>query len=224
MTTNKKELFWYNDVTVLLNTEYLLNYFPSNDMSLDEILNSIVRLSLYISIIFISLRKNFNYIYIFIFTLLITYLIYNNLSDSDKKELETFNQNGTFKKDNYVNPTKDNPFMNVMLDDYENNVDRVAENEAELYDLDNYEKVQEDIDNNFSNNLFTDMTDIYNNRNSQRQYYTMPNTQIPNDQTSFAKWCYQTPSTCKEGNSIECYNNLPPVFGDPGLRGKSQNT
>ena len=113
--------------------------------------------------------------------------------------------------------------MNVLQEDYENNVDRVAENEAELYNNDNYEKVQDVIEDNFSSNLFQDMTDIYNNRNSQRQYYTMPNTQIPNDQTSFAKWCYATPTTCKEGNGLQCYDNLPPVFGDVGLRGKSQN-
>tara|TARA_B100001094_G_scaffold317589_1_gene360176 strand:- start:3422 stop:4090 length:669 start_codon:yes stop_codon:yes gene_type:complete len=218
-----KEIFWFDDITILYNTNYLLKYFPSNDMSLSEILNSLVRLSFYISIILIILKKNINYSFICIFTLAMTYLIYSNLSDDDKKELEQFNNYEKFNKENFIKPTKENPFMNVLQEDYENNVDRVAENEAELYNNDNYEKVQDVIEDNFSSNLFQDMTDIYNNRNSQRQYYTMPNTQIPNDQTSFAKWCYSTPTTCKEGNSLQCYDNLPPVFGDPGLRGKSQN-
>jgi len=222
--SDKKEEFWFNDISIIFNTNYILKYFPCNDMSLSEILNSLVRLSIYISITLIILKKNVNYSFISIFTLAFTYLIYSNLSDDDKKDLETFTNNERFKKDNYISSTKENPFMNVLQEDYENNVERVAVNEAELYNEDKYEKVQEEIENNFSNNLFQDMTDIYNNRNSQRQYYTMPNTQIPNDQTSFAKWCYATPTTCKEGNSVECYNNLPPVFGDPGLRGKSQNT
>tara|TARA_A100001015_G_C14393593_1_gene482673 strand:- start:56 stop:409 length:354 start_codon:yes stop_codon:yes gene_type:complete len=108
--------------------------------------------------------------------------------------------------------------MNVLPNDYEDNPDRVAENEAELYNEDRYEEIQEQIDNQFSSDLFQDMTDIYNNRNSQRQFYTMPNTQIPNDQTSFAKWCYATPSTCKEGNNLQCFNNL-----EPKLRGFSND-
>ena len=83
--------------------------------------------------------------------------------------------------------------------------------------------LKKDIEQNFNHNLYRDVSDLYGKSNSQRQYYTTPNTQIPNDQTSFAKWCYGTPATCKEGNNLQCFNNLPTTFGDPGLRGKSQN-
>ena len=34
-----------------------------------------------------------------------------------------------------------------------------------------------------------------------------PNTTIPNDQESFAKWCYEVPKTCKEGNGNQCVAN-----------------
>lgn len=219
-TLYESEKFWFDDVSILFNTNYLLKFFPTNQMTLSEILNSLVRLSIYVSIIFIVYRRNVNFIFITFYMLLITYLIYNNLSDKKKKELEEF-KNEFYQEENYVKPTDNNPFMNVLPEDYEKNVDRIAENEAELYNEKKYEEVQEEIENKFSNDLFQDMTDIYNNRNSQRQFYTMPNTQIPNDQTSFAKWCYSTPSTCKEGNSLQCYNNLPPTFGDPGFRGPS---
>ena len=33
--------------------------------------------------------------------------------------------------------------------------------------------------------------------NSQREFYTVGYNGIP-DQTSFAKWCFKTPPTCKE--------------------------
>ena len=35
----------------------------------------------------------------------------------------------------------------------------------------------------------------------------MPNTDIVNKQSEFAKWCYKTPPTCKEGNDIQCTVN-----------------
>ena len=65
------------------------------------------------------------------------------------------------------------------------------------------------------------MNDIYNNRNSQRQYYTMPNTQIPNDQTSFARWLYATPPSCKEGNGLQCAANQLGVGSGPGSSGSN---
>ena len=35
----------------------------------------------------------------------------------------------------------------------------------------------------------------------------MPNTEAMNKQTEFAKWCYATPPTCKEGNGLQCAAN-----------------
>lgn len=65
-------------------------------------------------------------------------------------------------------------------------------------------KVEETLDNG----IFKDSNDLFNRRNSQRQWYTMPNTEAMNKQTEFAKWCYMTPPTCKEGNGLQCANNL----------------
>ena len=58
-----------------------------------------------------------------------------------------------------------------------------------------------------------DVGDLYGKSNDQRQYYTMPSTTIPNNQTSFAKWCYGVGPTCKE-SSIYCapeMNQVPYV-------------
>jgi len=64
-------------------------------------------------------------------------------------------------------------------------------------------ELAEEVENNFSTNLYRDVSDLYGKNNNQRQYYTMPSTTIPNDQTSFARWCYLSPPTCKE-DSIRC--------------------
>ena len=56
----------------------------------------------------------------------------------------------------------------------------------------------------FNEDLYRDVTDVFGKNNSQRQYYTVPGNQVPNDQGSFAQWCYGTPPTCKEGNRAAC--------------------
>ena len=45
-----------------------------------------------------------------------------------------------------------------------------------------------------------DVDDLFGRYNSQRQFYTMPSTTVPNDQKSFAEWLYKTPETCKENS------------------------
>ena len=53
-----------------------------------------------------------------------------------------------------------------------------------------------------------DIDDIYSKYNSQRQFYTMPNTSIPNKQKEFALWLYNRGPTCKEGNGYQCFANM----------------
>ena len=62
----------------------------------------------------------------------------------------------------------------------------------------------------FGYNLYRDVGDLYGKNNSQRQYYTMPATTMPNDQTAFAKWCYNTGPTCKE-RGLYCAPIYSPV-------------
>ena len=42
---------------------------------------------------------------------------------------------------------------------------------------------------------------------SLRPFYSNPSTTIPNDQGSFADFCYGSMVSCKEGNPYACYRN-----------------
>ena len=57
-----------------------------------------------------------------------------------------------------------------------------------------YASVQDRVENKFYEGIFQDFSDVYGN--SQRQFYTMPNTALVNQQDKFAKWLYGPP---KEG-------------------------
>lgn len=194
VTTIKDEL-WYNNIEVLFKLNRIDEFFPTTDMSIEEKLNSIVRLSIYISLILTSYSLNSKYLYIAIIVMILTTIIYIHRS-------EDLNEN--FQETEYVRPTKNNPFMNILPDDYITRPNRESLNKANMYVND---KLNKYIDTKYSYNLYRDADDLFDNNTTQRQFYTMPVTTIPNQQTKFAKWLYATPPTCKEGNGNQCVAN-----------------
>lgn len=93
-------------------------------------------------------------------------------------------------------PTDENPFMNPTITDYGNGETPVACNADD-------EDVNEKMELKFGQDLYQDIEDMWFVKNSQRSFYVLPNTKVPNDQDSFAKWCYGTVETCKE-DSANC--------------------
>lgn len=110
------------------------------------------------------------------------------------------NKNGTCTA-----PTLDNPFMNVTMKDYMNfDADGSIVDRPPACDSSD-PTVKNEIETNFNNNLFRDTNDVFGKSSSQRQFFTMPWTTIPNDRESFQSWLYLSPATCKE-NQDHCLN------------------
>ena len=196
---NTEDIFWIDDYKILFYKENLPLFFPSNNMTLNEKLNAIFRLSIYLSIILYLISGNYLYFYILIIIGLLTYFIYNmqnNSNNLNNPDVST-NHIENYETNNIdIKPTVENPFMNINL------ITDNKEKEPAPPSWNN-ETIQENIEDKFGYNLYRDVGDLYGKSNSQRQYYTMPSTTIPNNQTSFAKWCYSTGPTCKE-SSIYC--------------------
>lgn len=178
--------FWFNNPKNLSTN--LIDFFPSSVNTHSENLNSIVRLCFYISLILAFYHKNFSYFYIFILSLIFTLYIYKT-STISKDDFETL----TTKSD-CVKPTLSNPFMNPSYIDFLENPNRPP-----ACDIDDSD-IKKSIDDGFNNNLFKDTSDIFNKFNSQRQFYTVPNTTIPNDRESYQNWLYKSGPTCKESS------------------------
>ena len=68
--------FWLDNTRLLIDRRKLYDFLPTVRMTLNEKLNSIVRLSLYFSFILSVLTNNINYIFIFLIACFITYIIY----------------------------------------------------------------------------------------------------------------------------------------------------
>ena len=195
-----EDVIWYKDINIIFNKNRLDEFFPIPEMNLEEKMNAIVRLTLYLSIVLVLFTFEFSYMYIFVITLILSYIIHINY----KKDINT--ETYVNNKLNYIEPTIDNPFMNIQYDDYIKNPNRESLNKINNYKNDLLNKKIEDM---FDYNLYKDFSDIYNKNNSQRQFYTTPVTTIPNDQTSFANWLYKIDKTCKENNGKQCLANIP---------------
>lgn len=101
-----------------------------------------------------------------------------------------------FNKVNCKKPTKDNPFMNPTLAD-------IGKPSLPAASNDDDDNIEDEIDNKFNEDLFRDVGDLFNVKNSQRQFYTVPVTSNPPDTLKFANWLYKSPSTCKN-NQTRC--------------------
>jgi len=283
MTTHQDQSdpVWIDNFNILFQKERLTEFFPTKNQSNSERINSIVRLSLYASIVLSIYHSNFKYSAIFIFFLFFTFVIYKhhpeintklkevnkiNLSTQQLAQLEAERLAALPENNSYLNnftpslglnasknklgtlvsadgktvqnvgikaindssiehfegerrgeqdrpgltgkctsPTLDNSFMNVTMKDYMN-----FDSDGSIVDRPpacdpSDPTVKNEIETNFNNNLFRDVNDVFGRSNSQRQFFTMPWTQIPNRADEFARWLYLSPATCKE-NSDNCLN------------------
>ena len=210
----KSDPFWLNDFKILIERTRLVEFFPTDDMSINEKLNAITRLMFYISIVLIVYTRNFEYFFLFILTcimviLLNKYLKSENIYSDNQQIQETF-ENNISVNSKWIKPTKENPFMNISLLDYKDNPDRNSENIKDIYTInkDKKEELNKDIEKKFNFNLYRDVSDVFGKMNSQREFYTTPVTTIPNNQGDFADWCYKTGKTCKENNGEQCLKNI----------------
>ena len=97
--------------------------------------------------------------------------------------------------------------MNVLIDEIKYNPSRPPAQDI------NDPLVKAQLDDFFRIQWFSDPTDVFGRAQSQREFYTMPSTSIPNDQGSYQDWLYKIPGkTCKEGGREAC---LPGTDGSP---------
>ena len=214
--------FWLNNPSVLMNKNNILHLWPTKNMSQSEKLNSITRLVILLSFIGYIVTKNIKFIISFFITLFVIIFLHKTkcLKNIKNQHLtsEAFTNPTIYNsiKHNFTEPTRKNPLMNVMLTEYQDNPKRKTA--APSFNPVVEEKINQEAKNmiikNFGdpeieNKLFKDLGDSINFDQSMRSWYPMPNTQIPNDQKSFADFCYGDMPSCKEGSTLACSKNLP---------------
>lgn len=204
--------FWYEEPSILYDPDRVIEFFPTRDMTLNEKLNAISRFLIYLGILMFIAVRNYNLFFIPVIGMAILYIVYYNDAKLHKVNLEQFDENIKkefqlkpdipIKIDDVGNicqrPTPNNPFMNVLISDYTDQPTRLPACSQEDDD------VKQETEKYFNYNLYKNVEDIWDKRNSQRQYVTMPWTTIPNDRDTFMKWCWKTTMVCKDGAEDAC--------------------
>ena len=192
MNIKTDDKFWYDDITILVKKDKLLNFIPNKNATLNENLNSGVRFIIYLSLLLVLYTKNYNYIILIVLAFIVTYIINN---EKYNKIIENYDSSVL------VEPSANNPTANILQTDYQNT-------DRKLSNLLNDKTIQNKIKKSLDHRLYRDESDIFDNLHSQRTFYTMPVTTIPNKQKDFANFLYKMPMTCKEGSGAACISNM----------------
>lgn len=178
---------WYDDVTVLARR--WKEFYPNASMSSAERTNAVVRFLLYATIATYLYNRDPRYVLFgFVAVALVsflhpvstprTYETYDALSGAPQR----------YQKQQCKRSTPQNPFANFLLTDDPLGPPACA-----------YDEHKESIRENFNRSLFMNAEDLWERQNSQRQFYTLPNSQKIPDTKAFAEFLSGGPSrpTCK---------------------------
>ena len=122
---------------------------------------------------------------------------YKKNKQKNKQKKVTWEKDKLYKKNNSRKPTVSNPFTNIVFSDYLD-----ANNLAEPCNIDDPE-IPNQMQNLYNSSIYRNLSDVWERENSQRMFYTVPIQTIPNNQTDFANWLYNTGPSCKE-NTENC--------------------
>ena len=195
-------MFWTQDIYLLLKPEL----FPTSDMSFDEKTNALTRLSIFICLILSLVLHDSRIILLMIILVLLIFVVQRYIDEFGQDTEEFLVENKIAVIDNKIcsRPTKENPFMNPSLSDTENFFDSDKIGACQSFTP----EVEANINKIYDEGMYINSDDIYKRDTGKRQFYTVPGSKIPNDQSIFANWLYNRGTSCKENNGIRCYNNM----------------
>lgn len=186
---------WFDDPLILFDKKSVFKFWPNADQSLEERINSGSRFIIYASCLVYILRRDVRVIIVGLLALSGLYIIYRrgsieNLTSTDVQTC--------------TKQTIDNPMANVMLTDYLINPERPPACDTVH---DEYMQSMMGIGNGRSRAPLPEQQKYA----MSRQFITAPVSTIPNDQTSFAEFCYGNKgrTLCRDDTSV-C---------DPNFRG-----
>ena len=215
--------FWVSDPSILFRTETISELWPTKGMTMDENLNAITRLTIVLTLVGFMISKNYRVIAAGIITIILIIILRQSRLSKKYQRNEGFSSSSSPgfapEKNIYKHPTKQNPLMNVLLTEIQDNPNRPSAQPSYDPEVVNNinKKTQDMVVSNFDNptgiqeKLFRDLGDNFQFDRSMIHFNSTANTQIPNDQKSFAEFCYGDMMECKTVGDIDtCVKNIPP--------------
>ena len=231
MSTDEKKIpFWGYNPNVILQTDYIFEFFPVETMTYEQKLNAISRGVVILGIVGFLLTRNIRVLIVSVLTLVSIFLfnLHTERENEKKKKVieekfenpaDTVLKSASVLRDVNVfePPDSSNPFGNALVTDYEYNPNKKPAPPAfnsGISDqiLDKAKTLVKELNPDqpdISDKLFKDLGEQYVFEQSLRQFTSNPSTTVVNDQTGFADFCYGSMTSCTDGNLFSCARNLP---------------
>ena len=214
----------------------MTEFFPTESMTYNQKLNAVSRLIIIITIVAFVIKPSIRMLIIAVITLFAIYLIHSHHTQETDKHARKSSAAAAVAEGFTGNPAMDylvqsgkpidpavfaqpdshNPMSNVLIPDYELNVNKKPAPPAfaESVNADILKSAKQFIQEanpgqrDIADKLFKDLNEELSFEQSMRQFVSNPNTTIPNDQGAFAEFCYGSMISCKEGNQFACARNM----------------
>lgn len=207
----KRDKIWFKDMSQLYRPDRLAEFFPNILHTQEERLNAIARLGIYSGILLAVYKRDYRQIIWTLLALAMTIFVYKTGEEIEGMSTDV-------EEIVELKPTLNNPFMNPTIVDYGVKQKGSVPNYSE--DTKKAEEIRGDIEDKFNYNLYKGIDDVYDKNNGQRQFYTVPNTDIPSNQEKFLSFLYgDMEKNCKSDTTLcEPYSDLrsnPFIFPNP---------
>lgn len=178
------EQFWFKDPAILFSKDNWNKFVPLQTMTTAEALNSVVRFTIYFAAIMFFATGEGTYILSVPVVMVATILLGNVFPNG--KTLESFSIQADMPSTSkeHTMPTKDNPFMNVLLTEIKDNPNRPDAAPTMRREVKDkiYKAFQQTSD------IYMDTSDLFDQAQAMRHFHTLQSSKVPNDQDGFLKW------------------------------------
>lgn len=193
------EQIWFKNPTILFQGDTWTKFVPTKDMTTAEALNAVLRFSTYFSLMLFVATGVSGYVMAIPIMMISTMLLYNLFPNG--KTIESFIASAdTSVAPEYTMPSKENPFMNVLLTEINDNPDRADAAPTNRRD------VKHEIYKSFqaTSDIYMDTTDLFDQAQAMRTFHTMQSAKVPSDLDGFKKWL-------SKGMDAPDYSSAPPA-------------
>ena len=203
--------FWLENPNILLNKSYITEIWPKDDFDLARKLNAITRIITIMGILGYYLTKSPFIPVSAIVSLIVLVIIFKSknkiIKEGFSNEIDNNNSPNLKEilKKEFTMPTQKNPVMNILMNEYTDNPKRKPS--APIYNELVHKEMNQKAKSKTDKRLFKNLGDNISFENSMRNFYAMPNTEIPNNQKDFALFCYGNMPSCKDGDGLQCSKN-----------------
>jgi len=166
----------------IFRSSELLQFWPSATQSARERVSATTRFVLYAACLVYIITRDARVFALGVVVLAVLYYLWisNMISDGTKRSAIGDGRAASLVRPDVTLPTFENSMGNVLLTDYVDNPDRPA---AAWYPSMRTQVQQ----------AWSEIHPFERQRDAERNFYTMPSSTIPNDQTGFAQAAYGKP-------------------------------